>query len=69
MTKLTKPITRSAQLLRGEVAITMDPAGMLWFREKGRRRRFPVDLNLIFARAVAAQVAAERKLRRRGSRS
>ena len=45
MTRLTKPVTRVAPLPRGDVAVTMDPAGVFLFREKRRRKLFMISIN------------------------
>lgn len=68
MTALTKPVTRTARLIRGAIHLTLDPAGILWFREHGRRKRYPVNLNVLFARAVAAEVDGQRSRRKRRPR-
>lgn len=68
MTKLTKPVTRTAALKRGPIHITLDPAGLLIFRERGRRKTFALDLSVLFAKAVAAAVDSERSTRKRRPR-
>ena len=64
MTRLTKPVTRWATLPRGEVAVTLDPAGVLTFREKGRRKVFMLPLAEMFARAVDRMVQSEKAERK-----
>lgn len=65
MTRLTKPVTRFVALKRGEVAVRLSPAGIIEFRFKRARRWYPVDLNIILARAVMAEVASRRRRRSR----
>jgi len=65
MTALTKPVTRTARLVRGVIHVTLHPDGRIEFRERGRRKSFALDLNALFARAVAAAVASERAERKR----
>ena len=64
MTRLTRPVTRVATLPRGEVAITLDPCGVLMFREKGRRKVFMLPLAEMFARAVDRMVQSEKAAKR-----
>lgn len=62
MTPLLTPITRSFDLGRGIVHITLDPkgGGMLLFREKGRHVEYPLFLPALFAQAVGRFTDSQR---------
>ena len=67
MTPLRKPVTRWVDFGRGPVAVTLDPSGLLTFREKGRRTTFAVPIGAAFVQAVGRSLAAKRAARRRKS--
>jgi hypothetical protein len=65
MTKLTRPVRR---LLGGEgraLVVSLEPPGVLVFRESRTRRRYTLGLKALFVRAVMAEVEAERGSRKR----
>jgi hypothetical protein len=66
MTTLRKPVTRVIDFGRGPVAVTMDPSGLITFREKGRRTVFAVPMGATFVQAVGRSLAAKRAARKRG---
>ena len=68
MTKLSKPVTRVVDFGRGPVAVTLQPDGLITFREKGRRKVFAVPLSAAFVQAVGRAVTAERAAKKRGAR-
>jgi hypothetical protein len=65
MTRLTRPVKRRATLKRGEVTIRLMPPDRLEFRFYRTRRWYPLDLNILLARAVAAAVLAPHRRRTR----
>ena len=64
MTKLTKPVTRVIDFGRGPIAVTLQPDGLLAFRERRRRVKFYLPLGAAFIEAVGRAVEAERAAKR-----
>lgn len=75
MTKLTKPIRRRtieplSHAIR-PLVITLvpgdqdTPAGILYLRERGRRREYALDIATLYLQAVKADAAARRRQRRK----
>ena len=65
MTALRKPVTRWVDFGRGPVAVTLDPSGLITFREKGRRTVFAVPIGATFVQAVGRSLAARKAARKR----
>lgn len=66
MTALRKPVTRWVDFGRGPVAVTLDPSGLITFREKGRRTVYAMPLGATFVQAVGRAIAARKAERKRG---
>lgn len=64
MTKLVRPVTRWIDFGRGPIAITLQPDGMISFREQRRRVKFFLPIGAAFVEAVGRAVAAEREAKR-----
>jgi len=72
MTKLTKPVRRTAHLnvahgIKPDIVVTLYPGGILGLRESGRRQEYRVALAALMERAViddAEQARRTRKQRR-----
>ena len=72
MTDLLKPVRRRVALPRGPVSVTLYPAGLIGFRERGRRTEFVLPLARVFVLAADAyqqQRRAERKAARKEART
>lgn len=64
MTRLSKPVTRWVDFGRGPVAVTLDPSGLITFREKGRRASYAIPLSVVFVRAVVQATEASKAERK-----
>ena len=72
MTELRKPVSRRVALPRGPVSVTLYPAGLIGFREKGRHTEFVLPLARLFVLAADAyqqQRKAEAKAARKAARA
>ena len=71
MTPLRKAVSRRVDFGRGPVTVTLDPSGLIVFRERGRRTVFALPIGAAFAaavgRAVSAEKAARKAARKRGT--
>ena len=54
-TLLRKAVARAVELPRGPVVVTLYPDGLITFREKRRRKEYPLPLASLFVRAVDAE--------------
>jgi hypothetical protein len=68
VTPLRKPVTRQVDFGRGPVAVTLDPSGLITFRERRRRTVFAIPIGAAFVSAVGWALATKRakRLRRNG---
>lgn len=72
MTKLTAPVTRQINLMtdnrleprkRDMVAVTLYPAGLIGFRQYGRRKEYRLPLTELYALAMKREAGNQRSER------
>lgn len=77
MTRLTRPVRRETSATawsKGKhrpVIVTLEPnphGDLLWFRLKGHRRSYALDVGACFVRAVEATIRAEKEARKQARR-